>query len=444
MGPFLFQNTDPEQTTLAILFEFGFSRDMNYSKKSRRSWLLYDWANSAFATTVMAGFFPLFFQQYWSQGAETTLTTARLGVANSVAALVTAVLVPVLGAIGDARSLTKRMVLVSTLFGTAGTLMLSRVGMGDWQGAALWFALASIGFHAACAFYDALLPRVAHAEEMHVVSGKGYAVGYLGGGVLFALNVAMFLKPEIFGLRDGTHAVLTSFVSVAVWWIVFSIPLFLNVNEPPAPAPDKPVSQITRGLWQDTLKIAREASATRGVGLFFIAYWIYIDGIYSVMKMAVDYGVAIGLPSSALITALLLVQFVGFPSAWVMGHLGEKWGAKKSVLLGLVVYTVAVFFAFRMTTSTEFYVLACAIGLVQGGVQSLSRSMFGMLIPAEKSGEFFGLFNLVGRFATILGPTLMGVTAWILGSPRYGMLSLTLLFVVGGALLWRVKFEKLA
>jgi UMF1 family MFS transporter len=410
--------------------------------KQELSWALYDWGNSAFATTVMAGFFPLFFQKYWSLGADPTLTTARLGVANSLAALAVAILSPWLGAWADRTGGIKRVLAVLTVLGVLGTAALSSAGQGEWMFAVVCFALASVGFHGGCSFYDALLPSVSTRESLHRVSALGYSAGYLGGGVLFTINVFMFLKPEFFGFADGTHAVKFSFLTVAVWWALFALPLFVSVRE------SKSTSIPRAGLglaFRDTCALIKNVliSAIRGEGLgvFLIAYWIYIDGVFTVMKMAVDYGVSIGLPSDSLIAALLIVQFVGFPSALFFGRLGELWDPRKAVLAGLVIYGVVIVWAVQMSSPWEFYVMAVMIGLVQGGVQALSRSIFARLAPVGRAGESFGLFNLVGRFAAILGPALMGFTGLLFQDPRAGLLSLVLLFVVGGALLLRVSAE---
>jgi UMF1 family MFS transporter len=401
------------------------------------SWALYDWANSAFATTVMAGFFPTFFRQFWSSGAESSLTTFRLGVANAVAGAVIVLLAPLLGALADRGGYRKRFLLLFSLLGIAATFALYFAAQGQWALAAILFAAGTLGFNGGMVFYDALLLDVAQPHEYDRVSALGYALGYLGGGVLFALNVIMVMKPALFGLADAAAAVRFSFITVALWWLVFMLPLLLFVREKPAAA-----AAATQGLlasgWREMLATARSLRKDRALLQFLLAYWLYIDGVNTVIKMAVDFGMAIGLRSADLLAALLLTQFVAFPAALWFGRLGERFGARQCVLLGLVVYAGLTVWAFFLHSSTEFYAMAVVVGLVQGGVQSLSRSYFARLVPAGKSAEFYGFYNMVGKFGTVLGPLLMGATALLTHSTRVSILALLLLFVSGGLLLWRV------
>jgi UMF1 family MFS transporter len=401
------------------------------------SWGLYDWGNSAFATTVMAGFFPVFFSQYWSAGADTELTTARLGYANAAAGLVIALLAPFLGAIADRGGRRRRMLFVFTLLGTLSTLALFFLAQGQWLAAAALFALGSIGFNGGIVFGDALLLDVAEPRDYDRVSAFGYALGYLGGGLLFAVNVAMVVKPALFGLADAAAAVRWSFVTVAVWWLVFTLPVLLFVNESP-PREAARGGALAAG-WRELMATAR---AVRGQPLllqFLLAYWLYIDGVNTVIKMAVNYGLSLGLESSDLLGALLLTQFIGFPAALVFGRVGERMGARAGVLIGLAVYAVITIWAYFLDSALEFYLMAATLGLVQGGVQSLSRSLYGRLVPEGKSAEYFGFYNMVGKFGTVLGPALMGALALAANSTRASILALLLLFVGGGVLLWRVR-----
>lgn len=402
------------------------------------AWALYDWGNSAFATTVMAGFFPTFFRQFWSSGVDGSMTTYRLGMANAAAGLVVALLAPLLGAIADRGGYRKRMLLAFSLLGIATTLALYFVGQGQWLLAASLFALGTLGFNGGIVFYDALLLDVAQPHELDRVSALGYALGYLGGGLLFALNVFMVLKPTLFGLAGPADAVRWSFVTVAVWWLVFLVPLMLYVRESPPVDSRQDLNAWTAG-WRELAATVRRLRSHRMLLLFLVAYWLYIDAVNTIIKMAVDFGMAIGLQSADLLGALLLTQFVAFPAAIVFGRLGERFGARRSVLLGLVVYSALTVWAFFLSSALEFYAMAVVVGLVQGGVQSLSRSLFGKLVPHGKSAEFFGFYNMVGKFGTVLGPALMGVIALLTGSTRASILSLLLLFVAGGALLYRVR-----
>jgi UMF1 family MFS transporter len=402
------------------------------------SWALYDWGNSAFATTVMAGFFPAFFRQFWSAGADGSLTTYRLGMANAAAGLVIALLAPLLGAIADRGGQRKRMLLAFSILGIAATLSLYFLGQGQWLPAATLFALATLGFNGGVVFYDALLLDVAQPGELDRVSALGYALGYLGGGLLFALNVFMVVKPALFGLHDAAEAVRWSFVTVAVWWLVFLLPLMLYVRESPPTGTARDVSAWTAG-WRELAATARQLRKHKALLQFLLAYWLYIDGVNTIIKMAVDYGLALGLKSSDLMGALLLTQFVAFPAAVAFGRLGERFGARRGLLLGVAVYAALTVWAYYLSSAAEFYAMAVVVGLVQGGVQSLSRSLYGRLVPEGKSGEFFGFYNMVGKFGTVLGPALMGVMALLTGSTRASILSLLLLFVVGGVLLYRVR-----
>ena len=402
------------------------------------SWALYDWANSAFATTVMAGFFPLFFKEYWSAGVAVTESTWRLGMANSLAGLAVALLAPILGAIAD-RGGAKRRLLAFFLFtGTLPCLGLYFVGEGEWLAAAALYAVGVFGFSSANTFYDALLVGVAEEHERDRTSALGFALGYLGGGLLFALNVAMALKPELFGLSGAGEAVRLSFAMVAGWWLLFALPLFLFVPEPEPPTRERGWAALSGGLRQlgDTF---RELRGLKPVWLFLLAYWLYIDGVDTVIRMAVDFGLSLGFESGDLITALLITQFVGFPAALIYGRMGERIGTRRAILIGIGVYVGVTLWASRMESAWEFYTLAVVIGLAQGGVQALSRSMYSRLIPADKAAEFFGFYNMLGKFAVVLGPILMGYVALLTGDTRSSIFAVTGLLIVGGALLTLVE-----
>lgn len=409
-----------------------------YKRRDTISWAFYDWANSAFFTTVLAGFFPVFFQKFWSVGVDPTVSTSRLGFANGIAGLLLAILAPVLGAMADRAGGRKRQLVGWTLLGVSGTAALGFVGEGEWWWAAVFLMVAAIGANAANIFYDALLLDVSEPQDYDRVSALGYSLGYLGGGLLFAFNVLMTLKPHWFGLADAAEAVRVSFISVAVWWFVFMLPAARNVRERPPKDPAEglcvSIGEGLRGL-RTTLSHIRQY---REVSLFLLAYWLYIDGVHTIYTMAVDYGVALGLPSSSLLAALLLTQFVAFPSALALGWLGNRIGPKRGILICIAVYLAATIYAWFLDTVTEFFALAVVIGLVQGGVQSLSRSFFGRLVPEGKGGEFFGFYNMMGKFASFLGPILIATVALLTGDSRLSISSLVVLFVLGGWVLWRV------
>ena len=401
------------------------------------SWALYDWANSAFATTVMAGFFPVFFKQYWNVGVEVTTSTFRLGFANSVASLIVVALAPIFGAIADRGGARKKFLLFFASMGIVMTGSLFFVARGSWQMAALLYILGIIGFSGGNVFYDSLLISVAPKSREDMVSALGFALGYLGGGVLFAINVLMTLRPGWFGLPDAGAAVRVSFLTVAIWWASFSLPVMFWVKEPETRDQSSGWTMVRSGLQQLQTTFA-EIRKLRVVLLFLIGYWLYIDGVDTIVRMAVDYGMALGFPANSLIVALLITQFVGFPAAILYGKLGEKMGTKNAILLGISVYIVVTVWGRFMDSPSEFYVLAVAIGLVQGGVQALSRSLYSRIIPADRTAEFFGFYNMLGKFAAVIGPVLMGLVGVLTGNPRHSILAIIILFVGGGVLLYRV------
>ena len=381
---------------------------MTKERKSIWGWAMYDWANSAFATTVMAGFFPIFFKKYWSFGADVNQSTAMLGFANSLASLIVALMAPFLGAIADKGSLKKKFLILFAYIGVLMTAGLYLVEKGDWLMAVFVYILGVIGFSGSNIFYDALLPSIANEDKVDAISSFGYAMGYLGGGILFLLNVFMTLQPKFFGLADASEAVRWSFVSVAIWWGIFTFFTISWVNEPKIEKCKSIASSVVEGINQ-LLKTFKEIRQLKTVLIFLFAYWFYIDGVDTIVKMAVDYGISIGFDSNDLIVALLIVQFVGFPSALVFGYLGERWGVRKSIFLAIGIYICVTIWGMTMREKYEFYLLAVVIGLVQGGIQALSRSYYSRIIPKNQAAEFFGFYNMLGKFAAIIGPALIGV-----------------------------------
>ena len=398
------------------------------------AWAFYDWANSAFATTVMAGFFPVFFKQHWNLGVPVTESTFRLGVTSGIASALIALVAPVLGAIADRGGARVRLLMGFTVMGATATAALALVPAGQWQVAATLYLAGSLGFWAGIVFSDSLLLHVAEPREYDLVSGFGYAMGYLGGGLLFAINVAMTLRPAWFGLADAAQAVKVSFVMVGLWWLIFALPLAFSVPEQATGTRLAPSAAVRQGFGE-LARTLREIRRYRPILWFLAAYWLYIDGVNTVIKMAVDYGLSLGFEAAQLLAALLLTQFVAFPAALAFGWLGQRIGARKGIFVALTVYATATCFAYFLRDVRDFYLLAVVIGLVQGGVQSLSRSYFGRLVPEGKSSEFFGFYNMMGKFAAVLGPLLTGVVAKLTGDPRLSILSILLLFVAGATLL---------
>lgn len=402
------------------------------------SWALYDWANSAFATTVISGFFPLFLKQYWGEIHASTETTFYLGAANSLASLVVVALAPILGSIADRGGAKKKFLVFFASMAIVMTGALSFVESGDWLIAVVLYVIAVIGFSSGNVFYDALIVSVAGDRRLHRVSALGFSLGYLGGALLFALNVMMTLWPEHFGLTDSNQAIRVSFVMVAVWWAVFSVPLLLFVPEPVIKDRISGWSSITAGFRQLAATF-RELRQLRTVIFMLLAYWLYIDGVHTIQRMAIDYGMALGFDYQSLIVAMLVSLFVGFPATIAFGLLGERLGARTGIYIGIGFYIGISVWAATIDNVWEFYALAIAIGLVQGGVQSLSRSLFANIIPADRGGEFFGFYNMLGKFAAVLGPVLMGLTSLVTGNPRIAILLPIVLFIAGGVILSRVN-----
>ncbi len=419
------------------------------NKKAIFGWAMYDWANSAFATTVMAGFFPVFFKQYWSAGADVNLSTARLAAANSIAAVIMALSAPLLGAIADKGSAKKKFLAFFAYMGVLMTSALYMVSKGDWPLAVILYVLASVGFLGGDIFYNSLITGVASEKRLNVVSALGFSLGYLGGGLLFAINVWMTLSPETFGFGDAGEAVRFSFLTVGIWWAIFSIPIFLFVKEPEREGKVSGIRAIRAGLIQ-LKNTFNEVRHLKTIFLFLAAYWLYIDGVGTIIVMAVDYGMSIGFESKDLIVAILITQFVGFPSAIAFGYLGQKIGAKKAIFIAIAVYLFVTVWGAFMQDKNEFYIMAIIIGLVQGGIQALSRSFYAGIIPVNKSAEYFGFYNMLGKFAAVLGPVVMGGAGLFVRSMGYnsdiasraGIACIAIFFIAGGILFYFVDEEK--
>ena len=434
---------------------------MDKEKKAILGWALYDWGNSAFATTVMAGFFPIFFKQYWSHGVDVNMSTAQLGLGNSLASLLVALMAPILGAIADKGCARKKLLIVFAYLGVLMTAALFTIQKGEWALAIFVYAMGLIGFAGANIFYDSLLPGISNKKNIDLVSAFGFSMGYLGGGILFLVNVLMTLMPDKFGLPDAGMAVRVSFITVAVWWGFFTIFTILWVPEDRDSVKSKKALDVIADGFRQFFSTLRKIRHLKTVLTFLLAYWFYIDGVDTIIKMAVDYGMSIGFQSNDLIKALLITQFVGFPAALVFGKLGQKWGVRKSIYLAIGIYICVTIWGTMMSEKHEFYILAIVIGLVQGGIQALSRSYYSRLIPKNKAAEFYGFYNMLGKFAAILGPMLMGVVGLIArrllmpSSPtpeqiiavgqmasRWGIGSILLLFITGAALFYFVDEEK--
>jgi MFS transporter, UMF1 family len=417
-----------------------------------RAWAMYDWAASAVQTTIMVAVFPIYFVKVAGAGLPPSSATQRLATVNTLALVVIALISPMLGAISDYRGIKKRLLAVFMFIGVAAIGGMFFIGRGEIDLASALFLVSLIGVAGSFVFYEALLPHIARPDEIDRVSSAGYAVGYIGGGLLLALNLAWILKPAWLGLPSGpdlseAHATLPirlAFVSVAVWWLVFSLPLFRRVPEPPPrlEAGEHPGDSPVRMAFVRMAETFRELRGYRQAFLMLVAFLIYNDGIQTIIRMATAYGTELGIGQNSLIAAILLVQFIGFPCTFLFGTLAGRIGAKRAIFLGLVAYTVISVLGYFMKNATHFYVLAGFVGVVQGGTQALSRSLFASMIPPHKSGEFFGFFSVFEKFAGIFGPLIFAGTIAATGSSRNAMLSVIAFFVIGAVILAFVDIEE--
>jgi UMF1 family MFS transporter len=401
------------------------------------SWVMYDWANSAFATTVMAAILPV----YYSKVAGATLSgnkpTFYWGYTVSIALIITALLSPVMGAIADCTGTKKRFLMMFAAIGIFFTALLYFVATGDWLMASVLFIISNVGFAVSDVFYNSLLPHVAEPEDIDQVSTKGYALGYFGGGILLAINVVM-----IRFMKDVQLAARLSFVSVSIWWAVFSIPLIMNVKEPSPTTNVLETSNSISAGFKRLHKTFRDLRQYRQLLLFLFAFWIYNDGIGTIIKMATIYGAEIGIGINTLIGTLLMTQFVGIPFSFGFGRLAKRMGNKACIYIGLLVYTLISICGFFISTAWHFWVLGFMVGTVQGGTQALSRSLYGSMLPKAKTAEFFGFYGMSSKFAGIFGPLIFSIVAQISGTSRLGIIFLVLFFSVGTILLSRVDVKQ--
>ncbi|HEX6588904.1 MAG TPA: MFS transporter [Longimicrobiales bacterium] len=411
-----------------------------------RAWAMYDWAKSAFETTVGVAVLPV----YWVAVAAATLpdanSSAYWAYTNSIALVLVALMSPVLGAMADFMGAKKKFLAGFMLLGVIATAGLYFVGHGDWQLAAALFVVGTIGVTASTVFNDSLLPGIARDDEVDRVSTAGYAFGYLGGGVLLALNVILLTRPSLIGIPDGddTLPARVVFLTVSLWWLIFSIPVLRKVREPARrleadeSASQSPVSVGFRRL-RETFGEIRQY---RQLFVFLLAYWLYIDGVHTIQKMAVVFGTALGFERGSLIGAILLVQFVGVPATFAFGALAKRIGAKTGVYIALTVYTAISIFGYFISEAWHFWVLAIAVGLVQGGAQALSRSIYATMVPRAKASEFFSFFSIFEKFGGVVGPTLFGIVAQVAGSNRPAIAAIVVFFISGMLLLTKVDIEE--
>ena len=400
------------------------------------SWAIYDWANSAFALSIMAVLYPLFLGSYWSAGAGGPAVTARLAWITAASNFAVAVLAPIFGTIADAGGYRKRFLVILALIGAAMTASLAAVGEGDWPWALGLYMFASIGFYSSTVFYDSLLVDVTKPRYFDFVSALGFSLGYLGGATLLALHVWMLTSPTTFGLASSVDAMKVAFITVGVWWALFLMPLMKNVPEHKREL--VVTENVFRAAYRELRSTVAKVGQYRNVVLFLLSYLLYIGAVFTVISMAVNYGQRLGFGDQDLVKALMITNFVGFPATFIYGWFGHRYGPKKGIYFALAVYIAASSWAGFMTDVGEFYVLAIIVGCVQGGVQGLSRSLYASLIPPESPGEFFGFYNMVTKMSHVVGPFLVGIAAIVSDDPKFILLALLPMFIFGVALLARV------
>ena len=408
-----------------------------------RAWAMYDWANSAFWSTIVTAVFPAFFASYAAAGLPAVEATSRFAWGTTIALTIVALVAPVLGALADHRPLKKRLLLIFMLFGVAATLLLATIERGEWIYALGLFMAANIGVASTLVFYDSLLPHIAAPRDIDRVSTAGFAMGFIGGGILLLINLAWILSPATFGLPDTTAAVRLSFVSVGVWWLVFSVPLFRTVPEPPVRLESLKASgpSLVLAAAAASWRTFRELRGNRNAFLMLLAFLLYNDGIQTIIRMSSIYGAEVGIDQNAQIAAFVLVQFVGVPCSFLFGAAAGRVGAKTAIFFALAVYVSISVLGYFMTAAWQFFVLAFLVGMVQGGSQALSRSLFARMTPPAKSSEYLSFFAVFEKFAGIFGPALFAASVSLFQSSRAAVLSIILFFVAGAILLSFVDVE---
>ncbi len=412
------------------------------NKKIIISWAFYDWANSAFATTIMAAVLPIYYSKVVASSFPANIASSYWGYTNTIAMISIAIMAPLLGAIADYKQSKLSFLKFFAFCGITSSAVLFVVKEGDLLLASLLYIFGRIGFSGGNLFYDSLLPHITKSDKLDTVSTMGYAFGYLGGGLLLALNMGMIMSPNTFGIPDTQTATRISFLTVAIWWAVFSIPILKNVKEPKIAKKEiQQKNRILEGFFR-VRQTFKEIRKFRQIFLFLLAFWLYNDGIGTIMVMAVIFGTEIGIGQEHLIGAILTVQFLGIPFTILFGKLAGKITAKRAIYLGLIVYTCIAIGGFFMTNAFHFWLLAIGVGMVQGGTQALSRSLFAQMTPKNKSAEFFGFFDVSQKFSGIIGPAIFGLIGQATGSSRISIFALVVFFIGGMYLLEKVRLPE--
>lgn len=406
--------------------------------KEERSWVLQDFGNSAYSITITTAILPIFFKGVAASHLPDHMSTAYWGYANSLATLLIALLAPLLGTIADFKGVKKRLFSAFTLTAILSSALLATVGEGQWVYALVIYVITAVAFNGSSIYYDAFLTDVTTDERMDDISAKGFGYGYLGGTIPFVISLGLILSAESLGI-SVTFATQMAFLITALWWMVFTVPMLKNVHQKYyiEGEPAK-IKESFKTLWKTLLDIVKN----RMVLYFMIAYFFYIDGVHTVITMATAYGIDVGVDADRLLVILVAIQLVAFPFAILYGKLAKVFGARKMIMVGIITYTIISIYGFFLKTELDFWILAMMVASAQGGIQALSRSYFGKLIPKNKSAEYFSIFNIFGKVSSIFGPLLMGFVIYVTGETRYGILSLILLFVLGAFFFLKIKEEK--
>jgi UMF1 family MFS transporter len=412
------------------------------NKKVIYSWVLYDWANSAFATTILAAVLPIYYNDVAAANLADNIATSYWGYTQSIAMLIIALITPILGAVADYSKSKKIFMKLFVILGVTGTGLLFFIIEGRYLLASVFFIVANIGFSGGNIFYDSFLPIITNKDKIDYISSLGYSAGYLGGGLLLLLNLIMIMKPELLGISNTLMATRLAFVTVAIWWFIFSIPAFLNLPESRIGLGKFTLIPYVKQGFSRVANTFRNIRKYKELWKFLIAFWVYNDGIGTIIRMATIYGREVGIGQNDLIGALLLTQIVGIPFTLIFGKLAGKIGAKKGIYLALSVYLVITVLGYNLDSAIEFWILAGLVGTVQGGAQALSRSLYGTLVPNEKSAEFYGFYGISSKFAAITGPFVFALVGQLTGSSRFGILAVASFFILGMIVLYTVDVEK--
>jgi len=414
---------------------------LSKTKLSReiKAWISYDLGNSAFATTVLAAFFPIFYNQYWSSNIDSTLSAQYLSWTLVISNLTLLFTAPLIGAITDISKSTKKLFISMVMISIIGTGLLYTLEAGLWLYALIFFGIANYFFSASNVIYDKILVQIASPGLFSKISGYGYAWGYFGGGFLFLINACMSLYPELFGLSSQAEAIRWSFITVSIWWFIFLIPLAVTYKEPSAKVVE---NQVIRNSFKNLINTFISISQYRNAFIFLIAFFLFIDGVHTVVALAATFALNLGLDSSSVIIALLMVQFIAFPSTLMWAYVGEKYSDKFVINFSILIYILIIIYTLFLSNAMEFYILAAMVGFVQGGIQGSSRGLFAKLIPHDKAGEFFGLFNTFGKAGAFMGPALVGLFLALFENVRISLLPILVLFVLGLIVLYFVKTDE--